>query len=209
MTYILYGDIRSGAFSVEAALAEAGAAYEFKTVSLEKNEQRAPEFLAINPSGKMPALQFPSGEIVTESAGLLLTVADLYPQSGLLPASGTPARAQAYRWLAYMASEIYPMVEIVDYPDRFAPAGEQAEALRIKARDRIRERFLVIEKAIAGPWFLPSGFSVADIYAAMFSRWSIGKEWRNANLPRTCALAKALSERPKAGPVWKKHYGEA
>src|SRR5579863_8656606 len=69
MTYVLYGDRRSGAFSLECALAEAGAAYEFKTISLEKNEQRSPEFLAINPSGKMPALKFPTGEIVTESAG--------------------------------------------------------------------------------------------------------------------------------------------
>ena len=206
MTYILYGDKRSGAFSVEAALAEAGAPYKFEVVSLDKNEQKAPSFLAINPSGKIPALCLPTGEIVPESAGLLLTIADRHPESGLLPQPGTPERAQAYRWIAYMASEIYPMVEIVDYPERFAPEGEQAEALRTKARDRIRERFLVIEKAIAGPWLLASGFSAADIYAAMFSRWSMGKEWRDANLPRVCALAKALSERPKAGPVWKRHY---
>ena len=206
MTYILYGDKRSGAFSVEAALAEAGAPYKFEVVSLDKNEQKAPSFLAINPSGKIPALCLPTGEIVPESAGLLLTIADRHPESGLLPQPGTPERAQAYRWIAYMASEIYPMVEIVDYPERFAPEGEQAEALRTKARDRIRERFQVIEKAIAGPWLLASGFSAADIYAAMFSRWSMGKEWRDANLPRVCALAKALSERPKAGPVWKRHY---
>jgi len=206
MTYILYGDKRSGAFSVEAALAEADAPYKFEAVSLERNQQKAPSFLAINPSGKMPALVLPTGEIVTESAGLLFTIADRHPESGLLPKPGTPERAQAYRWITFMASEIYPMVEIVDYPERFAPQGEQAEALRAKARDRIRERFLIIEKAIAGPWLLPSGFSAADIYAAMFSRWSVGKEWRDANLLRTCALAKALSERSKAGPVYKRHY---
>ena len=207
MTYILYGDKRSGAFSVECALAEAGAPYKFETVSLDKNEQRSPSFLAINPSGKIPALCLPTGEIVPESAGLLLTIADRHPESGLLPESGTPERAQAYRWIAFMASEIYPMVEIVDYPERFAPEGEQAKALRAKARDRIRERSLIIENAIAGPWLLPSGFCAADIYAAMFSRWSTGTEWRDANLPKTCALAKALSERPKAGPVWERHYG--
>lgn len=206
MTYILYGDKRSGAFSVEAALAEAGAPYKFEIVSLDKNEQKSPSFLAINPSGKIPALCLPGGEIVPESAGLLLTIADRHPESGLLPKSGTPERAQATRWITYMASEIYPMVEIVDYPERFAPAGEQAEALKLKARDRIRERFLVIENAIAGPWLLASGFSAADIYAAMFSRWSMGKEWRDANLPKVCTLATALSERPKAGPVWKRHY---
>src|SRR6516225_567017 len=101
MTYILYGDKRSGAFSVEAALAEADAPYKFEIVSLDKNEQKAPSFLAINPSGKMPALVLPTGEIVTESAGLLFTIADRHPDSGLLPKPGTAERAQAYRWITF------------------------------------------------------------------------------------------------------------
>ena len=205
MTYILYGDRRSGAFSVECALAEADAPYEFKVISLEKNEQKSPEFLAINPSGKMPALKLPSGEIVTESAGLLLTIADLHPATKLLPPPGTAARAQCYRWLAFMASEIYPMVEIVDYPERFAPGAP--EALKAKAVDRIRERILIVEKAIAGPWMLETGFSLADIYAVMFSRWSIGKEWRQQNLTKIRELARQLSARPKIAPVWAKHFG--
>ncbi len=66
MAYVLYGDKGSGAFSVEAALAEAGADYTFETISLDKNEQRSEAFRTINPSGKIPALRLPSGEIVTE-----------------------------------------------------------------------------------------------------------------------------------------------
>ena len=205
MTYVLYGDKGSGAFSVECALAEAGAPYEFKLVSLEKNEQKGPEFLKINPSGKMPALELPSGEIVTESSGLLLTVADRHPDAKLLPTAGTAERAQGYRWLTFMASEIYPMVEIVDYPQRFAP--DSPDALKAKAIDRIRERILIVERALAEPWFLSSGFSVCDIYAVMFSRWSIGKEWRKANLPKIRALARRLSERPAIAPVWERHFG--
>ena len=205
MTYVLYGDKRSGAFSVECALAEVGAPYEFKLISLEKNEQKGADFLKINPSGKMPALKLPDGEIVTESAGLLLTVADRHPDARLLPPQGTAERAQCFRWLAFMASEIYPMVEIVDYPERFAPKDK--DAMKERAVDRIRERILIVESAIAEPWLLPSGFSVADIYAVMFSRWSIGKEWRQANLPRIRALARRLSERPKIAPVWERHFG--
>ncbi len=207
MTYILYGDKGSGAFCVEAALAEAGAAYEFQTISLDKNEQKSPAFLAINPSGKLPALRLPSGEIVTETAALLLTVAERHPQAALLPPAGTPERAQATRWLAFMASEIYPMVEIVDYPERFVPKGAEAEALRLKARDRVRERILIVERAIAGPWLLLSGFSAADIYAVMFSRWSECRNWRDDHLPKINALAAALSQRPAIAPVWKKHFG--
>ncbi|HEY4942277.1 MAG TPA: glutathione S-transferase family protein [Rhizomicrobium sp.] len=207
MTYTIFGDKGSGAFSAEAVLAEAGAPYEFHSVSLEKNEQKKPEFLAINPSGKIPALRLPEGEVITESSAILLTIADHFPNARLLPPQGGFARAQAFRWLAYMASEIYPMVEIVDYPERFAPRGGQAEALRSKARDRVRERMALIERSIAGPFLLAGGFSICDIYAAMFSRWSVGKEWREEHLKKVTALAAAVSERPKIAPVWARHFG--
>ena len=207
MSYIVFGDRRSGAFAVESALAEAGVKYEFHLVSLEKNEQKSPAFLALNPSGKMPALKLPSGEIVTESAAILLTIADRFPQAGLIPPHATFARAEAYRWIAFMASEIYPMVEIVDYPDRFAPAGAEAEALKARAIARIRERMLLVEAAIAGPWLLAHEFCAADIYAAMFSRWSVGKDWRGKHLPKLNALVEKLAARPRIAPLWQKHFG--
>ena len=209
MSYILYGDRGSGAFSAEAVLAEAGAPYEFKLISLDRNEQREPAFLAINPSGKMPALRLPEGQIVTESLAILLTLADHFPNAKLLPPQGGPKRTQAYRWLAFMASEIYPMVEISDYPERFVTNGD-AKALRQKARERIRERLLIVERMAHGPWFLSSGFSIIDIYAAMFSRWrgSIGKVWlAEGHIPKLDSLAHAVSRRPAIEPVWHRHFG--
>ncbi|MBS1983415.1 MAG: glutathione S-transferase N-terminal domain-containing protein, partial [Bdellovibrionales bacterium] len=65
--FTVYGDKGSGAFSAEAALAEAGAPFDFHLISLEKNEQKTPEFLAIHPSCKMPAVKLPEGQIITES----------------------------------------------------------------------------------------------------------------------------------------------
>jgi glutathione S-transferase len=207
--FLIFGDKGSGAFSAEAALAEAGAPYDFKTISLAKNEQRSPEFLAINPSGKMPAVRLPEGHILTESLAILLTLADHFPNARLLPPQASPERGAAYRWLAFMASEIYPMVEISDYPERFAPKGEQAEALRQKARERIRDRLVIVERQVAGPWFLPGGFSILDIYAAMFSRWrgSIGKDWLEAgHIPNLLTLAKSVSKRDRIAPVWERHF---
>jgi glutathione S-transferase len=102
------------------------------------------------------------------------------------------------------------MVEIADYPDRFAPAGEQAEALRVKARERIRERLLIVENAVAGPWLLPSGLSAADIYVAMFTRWrdDLGTDWLQRNpIPKLSAIARGVSERPPIVPVWQHHFG--
>lgn len=208
MSFTIFGDKGSGAFSAEAALAEAGAPYEFQTISLEKSEQKSPAFLAINPSGKMPALRTPEGEIVTESAAILLTIADYFPNAHLLPPQASFARAQAYRWIAFMASEIYPAVEIADYPERFSPDADSTEAVRDIARARVRKRLLLLERALAGPWFLSTGFSAVDIYAAMFSRWSAGVEWRAENLPKLVELANALASRPAIAPVWARHFAQ-
>ncbi len=207
--FIVFGDKGSGAFAAEAALAEAGAPYELRLVSLEKNEQRSPEFLALNPTGKMPALQLPSGEILTESLAIMLVIAERYPDASLLPPAGSDERARAYRWLSFMATEIYPMVEISDYAERFTGKGDQSSALRATVRERIRERVLTVEREAAAPWFLASGFSMVDIYAAMFSRWrgSLGAEWSGGGrIAKLDAIAKAISERPRLAEVWKKHF---
>ncbi|HEU0163202.1 MAG TPA: glutathione S-transferase family protein [Rhizomicrobium sp.] len=206
MSYTLYGDLGSGAFSAEAVLAETGAPYDFAPVALDKGEQKQPQFLAINPSGKIPALRLPAGDIVTESAAILLTLADHFPQARLLPPQGSIARAMAYRWLAFMAGEIYPIVEMADYPERFTPDAGDTEGLRARARDRIRERILIIENMIQGPFLLAHGFSILDIYAAMFTRWSLEPDWKLAHLPRLMALAQAVSERPAIAPVWQRHF---
>ena len=206
MSWIIYGDRGSGAFSAEAALAEAGAKYEFREISLERNEQLKPDYLAINPAGKIPALQLPEGGILTETLAMLVTIAERHSAARLLPDAGSFERAQAYRWLAFMGSEIYPMVEIADYPARFVPEGTEADALRQKARERIRARLSIIEHAVAGPWLLASGFSVADIYLAMFSRWSEAREWVEANAPKIYAIARAVRERPAIVPVWNLHF---
>ncbi len=208
MDYILYGENGSGAFCVEAALAEAGAPYTFQEISLEKDEQRSPEFRAINPSGKVPALKLPDGEIVTETSALLFLIAERHPDSGLLPPIDSPQHAQAMRWIAFMASEIYPIVEIADYPERFVSDHKGAAVLKLSAKRRIRERMEAVEQVIAGPWFLPTGFSAVDIYVAMFSRWRECRSegWREEHIPKICAIAAAIAERPALKPVWEKHF---
>jgi len=206
VSWILFGDKGSGAFAAEAALAEAGARCDYREISLQRNEQRSPEFLAVNPAGKIPALQLPEGEVITETLAMLLTIAERYPEAGLLPPVGTAARARALRWLAFMASEIYPIVEIEDYPSRFVPEGAESDALRERSKERIRERLLILEHAAAGPWILVDGFSACDIYAAMFSRWSATHGWRDEHIPKLCAIMRGLAARPALAPVWQKFF---
>ena len=206
MNWIIYGDKSSGAFAAAAALAEAGAPYDFREISLQRDEQRSPEFLAINPAGKIPALQLPDGEVITETLAMLLVIAERHPEARLLPPAGTTARARGLRWLAFMASEIYPIVEIEDYPSRFVPEGAASDALRERSKERIRERLLILENAVAGPWILAEGFSACDIYAAMFSRWSATQGWRDEHIPKLCAIMRGLAARPALAPVWQKFF---
>jgi GST-like protein len=88
------------------------------------------------------------------------------------------------------------------------PEGGEAGALRKIARDRIRERILIIERMIKGPFLLGAGFSILDIYAAMFTRWSLEPDWKLAHIPRLMALAAAVSQRPAIAPVWQRHFRE-
>jgi GST-like protein len=205
--YRLYSEQGSGAAMVEAALAEIGAPYEVVLIDIGKDEQRGAAYRKINPVGKIPTLILPSGAMMSESAAILITLAERHPDANLLPALQTDERAQALRWLIFVVSEIYPMIEISDYPGRFATGEKNEAAMRFRAQARARERWLLIEKAIAGsPWLLKGGFSIADLAIANVSRWTIGKDWRAANLPKVEAINAAILARPRAGAVWTRHF---
>ena len=206
--YKLYGEKGSGMAMVDAALAEAGADYQKLPVDLDKQEQRGEEFRKLNPVGKIPALILPSGAVMTESAAMLITIAERFPDAKLLPPIGSDERAQAIRWTVFAVSEVYPMIEIFDYPKRFATGEKEEGAVKLRAQQRARERWLIVEQVIAGsPWILPGGFSIADIATACVSRWTLGKDWRAPNIPKIEALNAAIYQRPRAGPIWKHHFG--
>ena len=153
--FIIFGDKGSGAFSAEAALAEVGAPYEFKTISLEKNEQRSPEFLAINPMAKVPALK--DGEAtLAEAAAICAYVAERYPEAKLAPPLGDPLRAKYLYWLFFAPGCIEPaMVQVATKIEMNSVAAGWGEAQRV---------FDVLDAALTqGPWILGETFSAADI----------------------------------------------
>lgn len=213
MSYVLYGDKGSGSAVIELALAEIGAAVELRDVSLEKNGQRDAAYADVNPQRKIPALMTPDGQLLTESAALLLTLSDRHPEAGLMPTQPTD-RATALRWLLFMAAELYPVIEIIDYPKRFHPDGDSmtaadAQALQEHARNLWKSRWRIVEDAASGAtWFLSGGFSVVDIYAAVLSRWGQTGGWRESNLPRIEQLAVQVSERRRLDQVWQRHFGD-
>lgn len=208
MGYRLYGENGSGAGIVELALAEIGQPYEWVTVSLQSEQQRAADYASLNPQRKLPTLITPGGEVLTESAAIVLILEERHPEAGLLPARGTPERAQALRWLTFLSAELYPLIEIYDYPRRFAPDDATAAGVRQVALELWRQRWLLVESAVAGdPWLLPGGLCATDLYLSVLSRWALEASWRAQQLPKVERIVAAVAARPRLQAVWQRHHG--
>lgn len=206
MPYIVHGAPGSGSGIVEAVCAELGVDYLTHNLDARNNEHRHAAYGALNPHHKMPTLELPDGEVLTESAAIVLTLDERHRESGILPRPGSKARAQALRWLVFCVSELYPVIELIDYPQRFTEAGGIG-TLRARAREIWKSRWQVLERHIAGsPYLLVDGFCATDLFISHLSRWDLPKDWRLEYLPRIAALADAVSERPRLASVYARHF---
>jgi glutathione S-transferase len=151
----LYWSPRSRSFSTLWLMEETGQPYERVLTDISTGAQKTPEFLAINPMGKVPALT--DGEAsIAEAAAICAYVAERYPEARLAPPVGDPRRAKYLQWLFFAPSCIEPaMVQLftgLEIPERAAGWGSAAQVLD------------VLDGALArGPWLLGETFSAADI----------------------------------------------
>jgi glutathione S-transferase len=148
-------------------LEEVGVPYETKILSFDKGEHKSPEYLAVNPMGKIPAIVH-NGNVVTEAAAICAYLADAFPKAGLAPPVGDPARGTYYRWLFFAAGCIEPA--IVD--KMFArPPVDRPGALGYGSYE---DTLSTMEKALApGPWLLGERFSAADVYFGSEVGWGM------------------------------------
>jgi glutathione S-transferase len=161
----------------------------------------------VNPSGKVPALRFPDGETMTQSAAILLALAEAHPEAHLMPARDAPDRRHALRWLIQIATEIYPLIEMSDYPYRFGPPETSEVGMRSLVRSRLRERWRIVEAAAADQGtFLLSGFSAIDLAITVMARWMVGGDWLAKECPKLDRIAKVTATREKVAPVWRRHF---
>ncbi len=205
MTYIIYGAPGSGSGIVEAACAEIGTDYELRDLDARNDEHRGEAYAVINPHCKMPTLETEDGEIITESVAILLTLDERHREAQLLPPPGSKDRAQALRWMLFLASELYPLVEMIDYPERFAEPGASSDTLRTRAEEMVRTRWRRLEFNVAGsPYCVASGFSATDLYVTKLSVW-LDAAWRREQLPKVEAITTAVRARPSLAGVWARH----
>jgi GST-like protein len=191
-----------GSAIAEAALAIAGVPYE--RVVIDMSGDRA-ALRAVNPLAQVPAVVLPDGSVMTESAAIVMRVAELAPGSGLAPPIDAPERASFLRWLAFVVSAIYPTFTYGDYPARWA-GDDGKDALR-KATDEHREAlWRQMEAAAQAPWFLGTRFSAIDLYIGVTHHWRPGPAWFAAHAPKLTAIAAAVARRDDLAAVWRANF---
>jgi len=150
-------------------LEEAGASYEVKHIDWKTNDHKSPEFLKINPMGKIPAIVH-KGVVVTENAGICSYLADVYPEAGLAPTVTDPQRGAYYRWLFFVASCLEPAMLDKTHPRTKSPGAMQLG--HGSTEDVVR----TIESAIARGFLVGEKFSAADLYLAANLEWYLFAE---------------------------------
>lgn len=105
----LFHNPRSRSRGVLVLLEELGASYSLQRIDLDQGQQRTPEFLALNPMGKIPTIVHGSS-VVTEQGAIYQYLAELYPEAGLSPAPGDADRGAYLRWLAFYGSAFEPAI---------------------------------------------------------------------------------------------------
>jgi glutathione S-transferase len=191
----LYYSPGSCSLAAHIVLEESGAKFDRQRLNLREADQRKPEYLKVNPKGKVPALLLDDGHVLTENPAIMGYVADNHPQSGVLPAAGSYERARAQEWLAWCASSIHPAFGLIFGAGRMVD-GEEAQAnLKAKARANLQAQLDMYDQQLAGkPFVLGEKFSAADSYTIVFYRWARGNEIKVGENIKTSV--RALLARP-------------
>lgn len=176
---IFYHNPQSRGRIVHWMLEEANAPYDIKVVDFQKNEHKSPDYLAVNPMGKIPAI-VDRGTVITESAAICAYLADAYPAAKLAPPADDPKRGTYFRWLFFGAGCLEPA--IIDHMFSRPPPSRPSAMGYGNYADTIN----TLEKALTpGPYVLGEEFSAADVYIASGIGWAL--------------MMKAIEPRPTFG----------
>lgn len=204
---VLYYNPMSRARIVHWLLEELGVPYRLELLSFDKHEHKTPQFLAINPMGKLPTIS-DNGVVVTEAAAICTYLADNYPRAQLAPALHDPARGTYLRWLFFGAGCVEPAM--VDRMFSRA-AVDRPSTLGYGSYENVMD---TLEGALKpGPFILGDRFSAADVYIGSQIGWGLMTKSveprptflsyvaRNAERPafkRFAAQSSALAEQLKS-----------
>lgn len=201
--YKLYARKGAGSSAVEAMLGLCAAPHE--VIDVPKNADGSPPawFVAINPRGEVPSLHLPDGTLLTESAAIMMHLADCFPAAALAPPPGTLARAAYMRAMIAMAANTYSSDLRFYYPERYSTDPTAAPGIRAQAIIQLNRDFDSFNAMLGdGPFVLGQQMSAADVYAAMLITWSEDFDALSQRLPKLRRLYDAVAANPVVRKAW-------
>jgi glutathione S-transferase len=195
--WTLYHAVGTCAQAVHIALLEAGAAFDTVWLDFNQQQQRAPDFLRLNPKGRVPALVTPQG-VLTEVPALLLFVAQTHPDADLAPLDDPFELARLQSFNSYLASTVHVAHAHKRRGSRWADEPEAIAAMQRKVAHNMTEYFAHVETdwLSPGPWVLGERYSVADAYLFTVGQWLAGDGVDEQQFPRLLAHRARMQARP-------------
>ena len=144
--YALYYQPFACSYAVHAALEKIGQPFELRKVNLLAGAQQKEDFLAMNPQGQVPVLQY-AGETLTQAGAILLRLSELHPEAGLMPETSSPLRNAALKALFYVSNTLHPVFSILFYPERTSTSAK--EEVKAMALDKIQVQLRYLEGLFA------------------------------------------------------------
>lgn len=207
--YILYSAAGSGGVAVEAALTLMGQAYELVEAPTYDFDDRAAgdRVLAANPMRQVPALVLPGGEVMTESAAILVRLGELHPQAGLAPTADDPRRGQFLRWMSFVSASIYAHFWLKDDPSRLVADPALHPDVDRRIQDRIDDCWRMMEAQVSpGRYILGEEMTLLDVYVTVVSRFRPRRQRFYAAAPRMGEAVRRVDADPRLAAFWADRY---
>lgn len=199
----LHGAKGTGAVAVEAALTLLNLPYQLNDAPPLGETETSRRFAAINPMRQVPALLLPSGELLTESAAILIWLADAHPAHRLSPTVGSRERPAFLKWMSFVSAAIYSLFWILDEPSRVVDDERQKGVVKERLTGRIAHCWTVMETQLSpGLYLLGDDLSVLDLYVSVISRWEPSRSTFYARAPRMAEVVRRVDADPRLADLW-------
>jgi glutathione S-transferase len=178
------------------ALREASADFEIRYVDFGAAEQRGPDYLRVNPKGRVPALETEQG-VITENPAILAYVAQRFPEARLAPIDDPFEFARMQAFNSYLCATVHVAHAHLRRPERWADAADAKAELQRKAPDVMGACFQLIEdEYLVGPWVMGDAYTVADGYLFTIAQWLPAHRIDSARYPKVHAHLNRMLTRP-------------
>jgi glutathione S-transferase len=189
------------ALASHIALAEAGADYTTERLNFKANQQNSPEYLEINPKGRVPSLVTDRG-ILTETPAMLAYIAQTFPKAKLAPLDDAFAFAQVQSFNSYLCATVHVAHAHKLRGARWATDETSFADMKRMVPKTVGACFALIErKMLQGPWVMGEQYTICDPYLYTLATWLEGDSVDLAALPKVADHRNRMTERPAVQKV--------